>query len=93
MSWRALTLDPNMVAGAGLPHVGRVPSPTRAARRADWAEFRRLARRNGCTKQQLAAWLVNQDVTWTNGIQFMRYVLGCARSEAETALWAVGVKL
>lgn len=92
MSWRGLTLDPNMVAGAGLPHVGRLPSPSRALRRANWAELRRLARRNGCSHSQLAAWLVDQDVPWMSGIQIMRYALGCTRPEAETALWAAGVK-
>lgn len=88
---RQLGLQPDGYVGA--PNgLGYHPSESRRKRLANWAEFRRLARRNGCSHSQLAAWLVDQDVPWTNGIQLMRYVLGCTPAEAEAALGAAGVK-
>lgn len=88
---RPMGLQPELFIGA--PNaLGYHRSESRRARLANWAGFRKLARSNGCSHFELAVWLLDQDVPWTNGIQIMRYVLGCTRSEAETALWAAGVK-
>jgi len=88
---RPMGLRPELFIGA--PNaLGYHRSESRRARLANWAGFRKSARRNGCSHSELAAWLVEHDVPWTNGIQIMRYVLGCTRAEAETALWAARVK-
>jgi len=88
---RPMGLRPELFIGA--PNaLGYHRSESRRARLANWAGFRKLARRNGCSHFELASWLVDQEVPSASGIQIMRYVLACTRKEAEAALLAAGVK-
>ncbi len=85
-----LRIRPDRIVGRS--HlIGYQQSDTRRNRVANWAEFRRAARKNGCTCAQMATWLALQGVELAQGILLIRYVIRCSSSEAEAALKAAGV--